>query len=318
MKQKNFLKMFNMFLSILFILSVLFYPTFSYAQNNTTMINTLESVSEENDSSDDAYVVLDAKTGEVVDEITNEELKMKSRSITTNHTEPYKVPLRSQSNISTREVIGADERTVVSHPYNEVAYFEFVLKGKPDMGTAVMVYKNLALTAAHCVVDDKEVISGGQVFPERMGGVSPYGSAGVSQMVVDKSFYEKEDPEADWCILILDRNIGEDSGWQGIAYSEDYSYFEDGELVNVTGYPSEKDYGTVQYTATGPVLKATQNYLRYDVDETKGQSGAPVYDKKGYVIGVNKGGYKEWGVVKSNQGTNINKERYELILSYMD
>lgn len=317
MKQNKFLKIFNMILSILFILSFLFYPTFSYATASIAELNTMEKVAEE-DSVDNGYVVIDVATGKVVDEITPSELEMKSRSITSNHTEPYKVPLRSHSEASTRAIIGGDERTVVSHPYNEVAYLEVILNNEPFMGTAVMIYKNLALTAAHCILDNKTVCNSAAVFPERMGGNAPYGSAGVSQIIVDEKFYENEDPEYDWCILILDRNIGEQSGWQGIAYSEDYSYFEDGELVNVTGYPKEKDFGMIQYTATGPVIKAAHNYLRYDVDETEGQSGSPVYDKKGYVIAINKGGYEEWGVIKSNQGTNINKERFNLILSYMN
>ena len=315
MKQRGIFNIFIKFIMMIFIFSIILFPSFSYAESKNNKLNTLESAN--TSLPDEEFVVLDVKTGKVVDEITSDELEVKTRSVTTNHTEPYKVPLRAQNEISTRAIIGGDERTVVSHPYNEVAYLSAVIGGVPYASTAVMIYKNLALTAAHCIYYNNQLFSGAEVFPERMRGNSPYGSALVTQCVMSKSYYENQNPEADWAMLILDRNIGEQSGWQAIAYSEDYSYYANGENVNVTGYPSEKENGDTQYTATGPVKKATQNYLLYDVDATSGQSGGPVYDKNGYVIGVHKGALTEWGVTW-NRGININKERFDVIVSYMN
>ena len=179
-----------------------------------------------------------------------------------------------------------------------------------------MVYKNLALTSAHGIYKDGNLCTYAELWPERIGDDHvPYGSANVYQFVLQKSYYENYNPEADWCLLILDRNIGEESSWQAIAYSEDYSYFAKGEYVNVTGYPGE--YYIRQYTETGPVKYATQNYLAYDIDATDGQSGSPVYDKKGYVIGVHRGDIKVNGQLLT-VGINLNKERFDIIVSYMN
>jgi len=313
MKTNKLLKLVSIISIFTVFLSILIYPSFSNAQSNTKEIKELENI-EKNLKEENSFVVIDAKTQEVVDEITTEELSMKSRSITTNHTDPYKVPLRKSNNISSRVIIGGDERTEVSHPYNEIAYLEINMSEKVLCGTAVMVYKNLAVTAAHNIFNGT-LATGTEVFPERVEGNAPYGSALVYQYVLSKSYYENLDDNEDWCLLILDRNIGEQSGWQGIAYSDDYSYYANGENVNVTGYPEEK--GVRQYTATGPVKIANNNFLYYDIDSTGGQSGGAVYDKNGYVIGVHKGGSNN-PFIPWNRGSNINKERFEIIVSYMN
>lgn len=308
MKQKKLINLFSMVFILTFIFSILLYPTFSYAQSEITELNTLNEAKE--NTTDNAYVVIDAKTGEVVDEFTTDDLQVQTRSVTTNHTEPYKVPLRSQNEISTRSIIGGDERTEVSHPYNEVAYLQTSI----GQGTATMVYRNLALTSGNLIFNGS-VCSYAEVWPERIDGNAPYGSAYASQFVVSRSFYEDGNQAEDWCLIILDRNIGDQSGWQAIAYSDDYSYYANGERVNVTGYPSEK--GIRQYTETGPVVQANQDYLYYDIDTTSGQGGSPVYDKNGYVIGVHKGSATLSGSTW-NRCVNINKDRFQTIVSYMN
>lgn len=42
-----------------------------------------------------------------------------------------------------------------------------------------------------------------------------------------------------------------------------------------------------------------------------------MYDKNGYVIGVHKGGSNN-PFIPWNRGSNINKERFEIIVSYMN
>ena len=123
MKTNKLLRLVSIISIFTVLLSILIYPSCSNAQSNTKEIKELEST-EKNLKEENSFVVIDAKTQEVVDEITTEELSMKSRSIATNHTEPYKVPLRKSNNISSRVIIGGDERTEVSHPYNEIAYLE--------------------------------------------------------------------------------------------------------------------------------------------------------------------------------------------------
>ena len=87
MKQKKLISLISLCTILAFIFSILFYPSLSYAQSQSQKLNVTETVKEKTNQEEDGFVVLDAKTGEVVDEITPDELAVKSRSITINHTE---------------------------------------------------------------------------------------------------------------------------------------------------------------------------------------------------------------------------------------
>lgn len=102
-------------------------------------------------------------------------------------------------------------------------------------------------------------------------------------------------------------------GWQGIAYSDDYSYFANGEYVTVIGYPER----LTQYTMRDKVVQATDMHLTYAVDTSEGQSGSPVRDDSGYAIGIHSGSVKINGVTY-NRCANITKARFNTFTNRMN
>lgn len=76
MKTNKLLKLVSIISIFTVFLSILIYPSFSNAQSNTKEIKELENI-EKNLKEENSFVVIDAKTQEVVDEITTEELSMK-------------------------------------------------------------------------------------------------------------------------------------------------------------------------------------------------------------------------------------------------
>lgn len=191
--------------------------------------------------------------------------------------------------------------------------------------SCVMIGKHLALTAAHCIYNygTKQFISEAFVVPglnEANSDPSPVGLANVVEVRYKKDYEWYCDPNEDWALLILDRNIGEDSGYIGIAYSDDEIDFALS-LVTVAGYPDDKPANTL-WACNGVVKKTTDRYIYHSADTVGCQSGSPIitnWKDDWYTIGVHAhgagtradGSTSEW-----NGGPNITPWTFELIMGY--
>jgi V8-like Glu-specific endopeptidase len=121
-------------------------------------------------------------------------------------------------------------------------------------------------------------------------------------------------------MLILDRDIGRQAGWYGIASPSDDLLSELN--INVTGYPGEKGNGrlrgTSMYNMKGKVSSYTAEEFQYTIDTTPGQSGGSAWAK------LNQGGLYCCGVHNSertnviNTASRITDDKFSTLLGWMN
>lgn len=228
------------------------------------------------------------------------------------------------NDLQTMNIIGGDERTKVDNtnmfPYSTVAYLESTFpNGQTYRGTAFIIYKNLALTAAHCIYrkDCGGYANIVQIWPGRNGNYTPYGSAIATNLHMTKGYQDSQLQNHDWAMLQLDSDIGNKCGWRGIAYSDSYNALLN-KNATISGYPGDREGYLNQYVASGPIKRVDDffSYLYYDVDTGGGQSGAPVWES-GYAVGIHAHAENS-GNPALNYCCNINKTRFQYFVSYMN
>ena len=270
------------------------------------------------------------------DELTNDSYlvsyNLQTQEITTR---PYPTTnINSRSNISStnsyipenvmpqsRAITGGnDSRTIVSNtsvfPHSAISYLEFTYSdGTLAHGSAFMVHRNYAYTAGHCVLDeDHGFVSSIRVVPGKNGTTEPFGDTWVTSVEYDSGWANDFNHDEDWAFLTLSSNIGDTTGWHGIACSDDYTYFEtDSVVLSVLGYPDPNVRLFRQYTGSGPVVRASGMHLIYNIDTEGGQSGGPVRQGD-YTIGIHTNSTSINGTIY-NECSNITRARFEGFLS---
>ncbi|MHA1750513.1 MAG: NosD domain-containing protein [Promethearchaeota archaeon] len=220
-------------------------------------------------------------------------------------------------------IIGEDDRILVDDttvfPYRTISKLKGVnASGTYDCGTAFIIDKFQALTAAHCVWEDGKyrmdeffLVPGFDDYNE------PYGRTYVTNIRIESEYKEHEWMRYDWAYLTLDRNIGSVTGWMGIQTA---SYTDDiyKEVLSSAGYPSNKSNGNRMYKVSDKGSYATQSLHYFKLDVTSGQSGSPLWrydaiDDANYVLTV-----VAYSGIFNNFGTRINNARFQKILDWID
>ncbi len=197
---------------------------------------------------------------------------------------------------SPRKIFGRDNREPVEetdlYPWSTVAkVFATFPDGLVAEGSAVMVGPYQALTAAHVVYDDRHGgwASDVEVIPGFDRGFEPFGSYFADEIRGFAGFIDDGDFAYDFALLELDADVGETTGWLGIAARSDADLFAD--LMNTAGYPGDLEDGEGMWYAAdfAADVDAGAIYLNGKFDAARGQSGSAVWIRVGderYAVGV--------------------------------
>jgi glutamyl endopeptidase len=209
-----------------------------------------------------------------------------------------------------KNVIGTDERVRVTatgdYPYRAI--------GSIAIGcTGTLVGPHHVLTAGHCVynVDNNKWYKRIEFSPGRNGDQFPYGTVGWKKALAVNGWTENHDERFDYAMIILDHDVGNQTGWLGFAYQEPMPPY----LININGYPGDKPEGTMWH-AECPIGEVRAEKIYYPCDTAGGMSGSSiyVYDKgkdSRTVYGVH-----AYGANDRNSGTRIDQAKYEVISNW--
>ncbi len=147
---------------------------------------------------------------------------------------------------------------------------------KQYIGSGTMVNKHHALTAGHVVFSKA---NGGwatsvQFNAAQNDATLPFGSAFATRLVSFKGWTDSQLRDYDTGMLILDRDLGDRTGWMGLITTSDGNLMS--HQITVAGYPGDKG-GQQLWAATAPIVSVAERQISYDAYTKGGDSGAGVY-----------------------------------------
>ncbi|CAH0998834.1 hypothetical protein LEM8419_00149 [Neolewinella maritima] len=207
-------------------------------------------------------------------------------------------------------VIGRDDRKQVRNtrpfPYRAIVQLSIEAKnGRRYVGTGWLVSPRTVITAGHCVYLHG---AGGwaksiQVTPGMNNTSKPYGSARATAFRSVRGWVKGKSRDYDYGAIILPKShpLGRRTGTFRYASVPDRIMLR--KYVNICGYPGDKG-GKTQWYHARRISRITSKRLTYQIDTAGGQSGSPVFYRRGRLrVAV---GIHTSGSMSGNAGTRIN------------
>lgn len=235
--------------------------------------------------------------------------------------------------ISTQAIIGSDDRQKITYPYNSSQFRSTVYvethtaDGGIYRGSGFMIGPNAVATAGHVVFAHGHGGDGwityAKVIPALCSAVSGSGYYGYAEAIAYQcgaNYANGESADDDWGIIILDRNIGNQTGWLDIASLSLSSY--NNLSVKLNGYPAEVrgEYQEDLFMSTGTISSATSRTLTsYNIDCTGATSGGPCYyasNGQYKVIGICRGGSSDEATTPYTDFLRIDNWLYNKFTSF--
>jgi len=167
--------------------------------------------------------------------------------------------------------------------------------------TGTMIGRDLALTAAHCVVDPATSQISSNLTWFRADYVSGTASAeSWIERIWPGTFQPERDRGRDWAIIQLRDPIGDQVGWFDVNFT-DANNFPD--VLTVAGYSIDSNNGEIagiDFNCRTRARFATENEIFHDCDTARGSSGGPAFAEFSgayYVVGVNVAEKRDGGEV---------------------
>ena len=171
------------------------------------------------------------------------------------------------------------------------------IKGKYSIfeldASGYMAGPRILVTAAHCVMNidnNDSYFSDWVAYPGYSDGNSYKGlSSGWSKIYYSPNWLSSHATEYDWCICILNSDIGNTTGWLGSGI-----YNTNSEMNNVSvdlfGYPGDFGGGERQCFSHGIISNTQDRYFDCTSRSTYGFSGGPfIRPSDNYAVGICEG-----------------------------
>lgn len=212
--------------------------------------------------------------------------------------------------------------------YRSIVYIDVYVKKNGvntciGRGSGYMIGPNSVVTAGHVINSDSianESSSGNRwaskviIYPAKAGSNNPYGSASSTNLITSVNWIDNNNPDYDWGIIRLNKNIGDNTGWLGLRWTSSHYH---GKTIMFAGYPDGDIYNKYMYYGCGVQNSYKDNGLIYVVGDScePGHSGCPSY------LYFSDTGYTAIGIVtnKSSNGfgyLKLSEWLYNELVSY--
>ena len=191
---------------------------------------------------------------------------------------------------------GREESDTTRYPFTAIGYINFK-DGEDTYGcTGSMVSSNVVLTNGHCVFDQgkNKFYTDFKFSPGYQTSPGPLGEIAVKKVYVSTS-YQKRKTDIDYGFLILDKHVGNQTGWLGVRTME-FSWYRTNRFY-VAGYGSNFGLLSALISTQAVNTQACQisrptllgRALVHNCDTGPGNSGSPLFTYVNgipYIVGV--------------------------------
>lgn len=179
-------------------------------------------------------------------------------------------------------VIGTDDRQRVpdasGEPWRRICQLDLIGPRGIFKGTGWLAGPATVVTAGHCVHyapffggwADRIVVAAG-----RTGDSLPFGAIEAEHFSTLNVWRDGQAADYDLAAIHLSEPLGDRTGLFPMREFADVELI--GRMVNVSGYPTDKELARTQYHHANGILAVTARRLFYEIDTVSGQSGAPVW-----------------------------------------
>jgi V8-like Glu-specific endopeptidase len=194
--------------------------------------------------------------------------------------------------------------------------------GNHFAGSGVIIGRNdgisfHCLTAGHCVYR-KEY--GGwaktvEIIPALDNDYTPFYSAWAVKIKTNEGWTIDSMAEYDWACIILDRQIGNFTGWMDKFTTSDLDWYRG--TFYCAGYPIDLDFGLCLYYDSDSGRIADEYFHWYYMDASDGQDGMPIWAmvrNKKRIVSIHLGDDDGSG---SNVGLRLNADKFNQLTQWL-